>query len=420
MNIYRILTDLANPAIRLYLRRRLASGREDGARFDERSGIASRPRPAGKLVWCHAASVGETMSVLSLLRALRDEHTQWNVLLTTGTVTSARMVETRLPAGVIHQYVPVDLWPYATRFLNHWKPDLALWVESELWPNLLTALRQRRIPAVLLNGRISEKSFRRWSLARGWIASLLGAFTLGLAQTEAERARFAALGLRDTRCVGNLKYAAAPLPCDELELSRMKAEIGTRKVWLMASTHRGEDEIALEVHRKLRRRWPDILTMIVPRHAKRGDEVARLISAQGLRCFRRSRYDAITPETEIYLADTMGELGLFYRLSPIVGLAGSFAWGGHNPIEAAQLGCAAVFGPRMTNFAEIAAELIRKRAAIQARTPDEFSAAIERLLDAPDDAASLAAAALDVATSKGDVLKNTLRILEPFFTENPK
>ena len=418
MGLYRLLTDLGAPAISVYLRRRRTRGREDKARFEERLGHPSLPRPAGKLLWCHAASVGEAMSVLSLIAALRESHPDWRVLLTTGTVTSAQLLATRLPQGVIHQYVPVDRWPYVSRFLDHWRPDLALWVESELWPNMLAALRQRRTPALLLNGRMSARSFRHWSLARGWARDMLGTFALALAQTEAEQARFKALGMTDVRCIGNLKCAAVALPCDEGALRELKAQLGTRKAWLMASTHSGEDEIALAAHDALRVTRPNLLTIIAPRHAARGDAIAELLRKRGVKFAQRSRGDAITPDAAVYLADTMGELGLFYRLAPVVCLGGSFVWGGHNPVEPAQLGCAMIFGPRMTNFAALASEFLEHGGALQIESPACLADGVAKLLDDAGLATSLSVAARQLMEKHRHVLDNVMRVLAPYLTED--
>jgi 3-deoxy-D-manno-octulosonic-acid transferase len=414
MGVYRFLTDVAAPGIALYLRARRAQGKEDQDRFNERLGRASLPRSPGPLVWCHAVSVGEATSVLSLIETIRKYFPAWQVLLTTGTVTSAKLLAGRLPKGTVHQYVPADRWLFVTRFLDHWRPDLALWVESELWPNMLASLRQREIPAVLLNGRLSEKSFRFWSLVKGKAGNMLDTFALILAQTEAERARFAALGGKTVLYVGNLKYAAESLPCDELELDRLRTQVGFRPVWLMASTHAGEDEIALAVHFRLRARWPNLLTIIVPRHAARGDSILKLIAKTGLRGTRRTAKKDILPATEVYLADTMGELGLFYRLAPVTCLGGSFVWGGHNPIEPAQLGCAVLFGPTMTNFAEIADELLVHHAALQVHSTNELALRLEQLLAAPEGMLALANVARALAEQKRGVLVEVLRLLSPW------
>jgi 3-deoxy-D-manno-octulosonic-acid transferase len=398
------------------LRQRLAAGREDPQRFGERLGYASRPRPSGPLIWCHAASVGEAMSVLSLIEEIQTRHPAFTILLTTGTVTSARLLAGRLPPQAIHQFMPVDRWPYVIRFLDHWKPDLALWIESELWPNMLENLGSRKIPAILLNGRMSEKSFRRWTFLRGFAKKLLSNFALCLVQTEEEQARYEALKAPNVKAVGNLKFAAAPLSCDEAELQRLRGLIGNRKCWVMASTHPGEDEIALTAHRHLRQRWPDLLTIIVPRHPTRGPAIAEMLAKES-KIAVRSKNDPLLPETEIYLADTMGELGLFYRLAPVTGLAGSFTWGGHNPIEPAQLGSAIVFGPRMTNFKIMAEEMLRAEAALQVANENEFTTALEKLLGDEAELHKLATSASRFALQKQGVMEDIQKLLAPFLNK---
>ena len=418
---YRLLTELGAPAINLYLRRRLKAGREDAARFDERLGKASRPRPNGFLIWCHAASVGEAASLLALVIKLRETVPDAAIMMTTGTVTSARMLESRLPDGVFHQYIPVDRLPYVRRFLGHWQPDLVLWVESELWPNLLDGVHRRKIPAVLLNGRMSEKSYRQWQRVKGWAADILGTFDICLTQTEAERERFAELGAREARCIGNLKYAGHPLPCDDAALASLRAATAGREIWLMASTHRGEEDIAAETHKQVKQKRPNALTIVVPRHAVRGNEIAAAFGAQGLNVARRSKGENISATTDIYLADTMGELGLLFRLAPIVAIGGSFAsLGGHNPVEPAQLGCALVFGPSMFNFAEISAEFLQRRAALQIGHGNELGFAVNRLMDNAAERDLLAHNAKTLAAEKRHVLDNIVRELQPWLPQPKK
>jgi len=416
MEIYRFLTWLAAPALHVYLRMRRIRGKEDRTHFPERFGIASLARPEGRLVWCHAASVGESLSVLSLIEAIIKNFPEWKVLLTTGTVSSAKLLSKRLPNGAIHQYVPVDKTSYVARFLDHWRPDLALCVESELWPNMLSELKRRNIPAALLNGRMSEKTFGRWNLAGGMAREIMKTFSLVLAQTGEEGDRFSALGASNVHCIGNLKFAAAPLPCDELELDRLRLQAGTRPVWLMASTHQGEEETALSVHAHLRAQWPDLLTIIVPRHPERGESIMKLIGRVGLRGVLRSRQKNIQQQTEIYLVDTMGELGLFYRLASVVCVGGTFTWKGHNPIEPAQLGCAVLFGPDMTNFASIAEEMLASRAAFQVHSANELAVRLEQLLSAPEDMFALANSGRAFVEQKRGVLEETLRLLTPWLS----
>lgn len=358
LTLYRAFTDAADGPIRLYLESRLRRGKEHPERFAERLGRPGRPRPAGPLVWLHGASVGEALSVLPLIDGLRRRRPDATILLTTGTVTSAKILETRLPPGVLHQFVPVDRVAWVTAFLDHWRPDLAVWLESELWPNILAALAARRVPAVLVNGRMSGKSYARWKRwLPGTVRSMLATFSACFAQTAGDAERLRRLGAA-VDGVGNLKEAAAPLPVDPDTLAALQAAAAGRPVWLAASTHAGEEALMGRVHAALRHRCPGLLTVIVPRHAERGPAIAAELSGQGLCVARRSAEEPLTAATEVYLADTMGELGLFYRLAGVAVLGKSLIGrGGQNPLEAARLGCAVLYGPHMQNFSEITAAL---------------------------------------------------------------
>ncbi len=361
LGAYRALTTALAPLVMLYLFRRLAAGKEDRARFAERRGIASRARPRGPVVWVHAASVGEAVSMLALIDALVADRPSVSVLVTTGTVTSARLLATRLPEGrAWHQYVPVDRPAYVRRFLDHWQPDLALWVESELWPNLILETKARGVPLVLVNGRMSERSFEGWQRWPSVIRPLLGAFELCLGQDAAQAERLRQLGAGRSLCVGNLKAAAGPLPVNEAELARLAGQAAGRPLWLAASTHAGEEDAAAAAHQILKQRWPDLLTLIVPRHPGRAGAIAAMLESRALKVARRSRAEPIAAETDIYLGDTLGELGIFYRLAGIAFVGGSLVpIGGHDPTEPAALGKPVVFGPHMENARE-AADLLLK------------------------------------------------------------
>jgi 3-deoxy-D-manno-octulosonic-acid transferase len=413
--LYRVLTDLGAPFIGLYMRRRLARGREDGPRLAERFGHPSRPRPAGRVVWFHAVSVGEAVSLLLLIEKMHDVYPDVTVLLTTGTVSSARLMADRLPNYAVHQYVPIDRMQCVNRFLSHWKPELAVWIESELWPNTLAALRARLIPTVLLNARMSDKSFRNWHRVKGWSRQIMSAFSLCLAQTEDDKGRFIALGATPVKYIGNLKYAALPLPYDVAALAALKTEIAGRPAWLMASTHRGEEEMALTAHRHLSASRSNLLTIIAPRHAARGAEIAQLTAQAGLKTARRSLNEFITPDTQIYIADTMGELGLLYRLSPVTVLGGSFVRiGGHNPIEPALLDTAIIFGPHMFNFSEIAREFLLAQAAQQLLHDNEIAFNVDRLLSQPEEGRKRAHEARAFADQKRHILDHIIAELEPW------
>jgi 3-deoxy-D-manno-octulosonic-acid transferase len=416
LTLYRALTTLLGPAIMLYLLRRLAAGKEDRARFAERRGEASRARPDGPLVWVHAASVGEAVSMLALIDKLVAERPSLSVMVTTGTVTSARLLATRLPEGrAWHQYVPVDRPAYVRRFLDHWRPDLALWVESELWPNLILETSARSVPLVLVNGRMSAESFQGWQRWPGIIRPVLGAFDLCLGQDVVQAERLRQLGAQRTLCVGNLKAAAGPLPVSEAELARLAAQAAGRPLWLAASTHAGEEEAAAEAHRVLKQRWPDILTIIVPRHPARAGAIAAMLKRSGLTVARRSPAEPIDAGTEIYLGDTLGELGLFYRLAAVAFIGGSLApMGGHNPLEAALLDCALLHGPDMSNCAGIARDLASAKAALTVHDGAGLGAAVAQLLGDPVERARLAAAALEVAANNRAVLDAVLERIAPW------
>lgn len=415
--LYRAVTAAGGPLIRGYLDRRRRAGKEDPERYRERLGEPSRPRPHGPLVWIHAASVGESLSILPLVERLRAERPPLNLLVTTGTVASARLIAGRLAAGAIHQYVPVDRVPWVRRFLDHWRPDLALWVESEFWPNALAELAARRVPAVLLNARISARSFAGWRRAPWLIRRLLATFSLALAQSEDDARRLAALGAANVASPGNLKYAAAPLPADAAALAALRAAVGGRPVWLAASTHPGEEAIVADAADRVRASLPDALAVVAPRHPARGTEIAALLAPHGA-VARRAAGEAIAPETAFYVADTMGELGLFYRLATVAFVGGSLVpHGGQNVLEPARLGAAVVHGPHMANFAAVAHELSAAGGAIAVGDAPSLADTVTRLLTDADERRRRAAAAQAIADGKDGLLDAVMARLAPFLDD---
>ena len=338
---WRLATRVLTPVAPLLLRQRAARGKEDWARLNERLGIAGLARPAGRLIWLHGASVGESLSALPLIEKLKGQGT---VLVTSGTVTSAAMMSQRLPAGALHQYVPLDTPGAVARFLDHWKPDAGLFIESDLWPNLIGAARARGVKLALVNARISAASAERWRWARRSVKALLSAFDMVLAQDDEVAQRFRGLGARQVEVVGSLKADAPPLTTDEDALAAMRQAIDGRPVLLAAQTHPGEDETVLPAHDLLRARFPDLLTILIPRHTARGTDLEMLCGTRAVK--RRSAGGRISSQTAIYIADTMGEMGLFYRLAPFCFLGGTLVpLGGHNPLEPAALHCAVLAGP---------------------------------------------------------------------------
>ncbi|MDH3241686.1 MAG: 3-deoxy-D-manno-octulosonic acid transferase [Alphaproteobacteria bacterium] len=411
---YAALTTVARPLIELTLARRKALGREDPKRIGERKGRPGKARPQGALLWIHAASIGEALSVKRLIDSLLERYPALQILVTTGTVTSAQILADQLPERACHQYVPVDRPAWVRRFLDHWRPDAAFWVESEIWPNLVFETQARGIPMVLVNARMSSRSFARWQKMPGPIGRLLKGFCLVMAQNEGEASQLRALGADPVTAPGNLKYAAGPLPADREALDALTKAIGSRPVWLAASTHPGEEEIAAYAHQRLASTWPDLMTVIVPRHPARSEDIATKLRALGLTVTRRSQGTLPGAGTDIYIADTLGELGLFYRLAPVAFVGGSLIpHGGQNVLEPARLDCAIVHGPHMENFRVIAEEMLAKGAAFEVADAEELVKVVSRLLADETLRHQVAATAEAVARQRAEVLETVVSQLEP-------
>jgi 3-deoxy-D-manno-octulosonic-acid transferase len=416
LRVYRKLSFAMVPLAPALIKRRLKLGKEDPARVSERRGMSADTRPSGPLIWIHGASVGEVLAAAALIERLRALNLR--ILLTSGTVTSAAIVAKRFPADVIHQYVPYDSPRYVARFLDHWRPSLALFIESDLWPNLILSSAARRLPMVLINGRMSHRSFPRWRRVSGTISALLGRFDLCLAQSQLDADRFSALGSRNVVTTGNLKLDVPAPPADTAKLEKLMAVTRGRPIVLAASTHPGEEEMVADTHRTLAAYFPQLLTVIVPRHADRGDLIARTIAAGGLNVALRSREELPTAVTDIYVADTMGELGLFYRLAPIVFMGGSLVeHGGQNPIEAIKLGASVVHGPHVFNFTDVYEALDSAGGARRADSQEALVKQLGQLLDDPKARDAALVASERVVEQLGGALERTLAALEPYLLQ---
>ena len=416
LRLYRLASRAAAPAASHLLARRLKRNKEHPGRLGERRGEANLPRPNGPLILVHGASVGETLAVIPLIERICAQG--FAVLATSGTVTSAALAERRLPAGALHQFIPLDAPQFVGRFLDHWQPDVALFVESDLWPNLILACSDRGIPMILVNGRLSERSFRRWRLLPRAIAALLARFDICLAQSSADAGRFSDLGAPRVTAIGNLKLDVPAPPVDPANLRALSAMIGPRVVIAAASTHADEESIIISAHRRLRAKCPTLLTLIAPRHPARGAGIAEMATAAGLSVALRSRGDQPKPDVDIYIADTLGELGLIYRLAPVVFMGGSLASrGGQNPIEAIRLGAAILHGPHVWNFAEIYAALDAAHGAERVADEEELTARLAAWLAEPGERAAVADAAKAAVEKLGGALERTLAALEPYFMQ---
>jgi 3-deoxy-D-manno-octulosonic-acid transferase len=416
LRVYRKLSTAVVPLSPALIKRRLKLGKEDPARIGERRGLSPSIRPPGPLVWIHGASVGEVLAAAALIEKLRALNIR--ILLTSGTVTSAAIVAKRFPADIIHQYVPYDSPRYVARFLDHWRPSLALFIESDLWPNLILSSAARRLPMVLINGRMSHRSFPRWRRIAGTISALLGRFDICMAQSQVDADRFTALGSRNVITTGNLKLDVSAPPADAAKLEKLMSVTRGRPIIVAASTHPGEEELLLEAHRTLAGFFPSLLSVIVPRHPDRGEAVARAVAASGLRVALRSREELPTATTDIYVADTMGELGLFYRLAPIVFMGGSLVeHGGQNPIEAIKLGASIVHGPHVFNFADVYEALDSVGGARRADTQEALVKQLGQWLADPAARDVSAASATRVVEQLGGALDRTLIALEPYLLQ---
>jgi 3-deoxy-D-manno-octulosonic-acid transferase len=416
LRLYRGLTRAAAPLAGALLNWRLRRGKEDPQRIGERHGVPSLPRPPGPLVWVHAASVGELISVLSLIERIRARGIA--VLLTSGTVTAARLAAQRMPEGVLHQFVPLDVPAFVETFFDHWRPNLALIAESEFWPNLITEGRRRGIPFVLVNGRLSDRSYGRWRLARGTAEALLSRIDLCLAQEPEIAERFEELGAKQVVTTGNLKFDMPPPPAAPVQLSALERALRNRPIVLAASTHPGEEAIVIDAHLRIRRIVPSLLTIIAPRHPERGAQLIDLAEEMGAVPVMRSRGHTPDRGTEIYVADTIGELGLFYRVAPIVFMGGSLVrHGGQNPIEPAKLDRAILHGPHVGNFAAIYAQLNRNRGAATVTDAESLAKSVALLLDDAELVRSMAASAHATVEKLGGALDRTVKAIEPYLVQ---
>lgn len=402
------------PLTRHLLQYRRRRGKEDEARISERQGVASQTRPSGPLVWVHAASVGETNAVIPLIDALVVARPDLNVVLTTTTVTSAAVAAARLPARAVHQFVPLDTPRYAASFLDHWRPDLAVFTESEIWPCLILETGKRAIPLALVNARMSARSYKRWKQLTAISEPLFSRFQLIFAQNERLARWFRDVGSRQVLAVGNLKADAPPPPVDAVKLDRLRTRLAGRRCLLAASTHDGEEAVIAAAHRELAAAIPGVCTIIAPRHPDRGPAIADELTSLGFTVALRSRDEPLTSATGIYIADTIGELGTLYACCPVAFIGGSLIErGGQNPIEAASLGSAIITGPSQHNFRDEYDALFKAGGAMEAGSAADLAKAATLLFtDATELARLNANASTAIAGLKG-ALARTLAALLP-------
>ncbi len=419
-HLYKIITHIFGPVLLLLLLHRKNRGKETERSIREkraRSFTRKRTKQMETLLWIHAASVGESVSTLILIDTLIKSSPALHIMVTTGTLTSAALMEKRLPDRAFHHFCPLDHPTYIKKFLDHWKPDAAIWIESELWPNTLHALSQRNIPTALINARMSPKSFKTWNRIPSLAKHVITSFDKILCQTPQDKTMFEALGAQNCIITGNLKYSAAPLDHNAKDLKVLRNALDNRPIWLYASTHEGEEEIACRIHSRLKNHYPDLLTIIVPRHPERGDKIQSTCQSVSLNISRRQESKNLPGnDTDIYIADTLGELGLFYALCPIVCIGRTLSHdggGGHNPIEAAQLGCAIIHGKNVQNLQDIFDQMHEEKACIKVQDEHELENTLMQLLSNGEKREEQQRNALLFAQEKADVITIVMRELKP-------
>ena len=412
LHLYRIFVFLATPFIFILLFVRRWKGKEDPVRYRERWGRDLPERPAGQLIWMHGASVGECLSMQPLIRRILEKNPDIHIMVTSGTVTSAALMKQRLPERAFHVYIPVDMAGAVHRFVAHFHPDAVLWFESEFWPNILREINQAGIPLVLLNGRVSDRSFARWQKGAWMIRALLSLFTFVFGQTEEDARRLRVLGASDAVCVGNIKCASPPAPFNPEKLDMLLKQIGDRPCWVGGSTHPDEEAQMADIHKKLMKVFPDLLTVSAPRHPERRGEIQAAFEKRGLRVSVRSKHEPITAETQVYLADTLGEMGLIYRLAPIVFVGGSLIpFGGQNMLEPMRLARGVMIGPYAFNFRAIVASGKEKGALIEVADKEVLKNNLQFYLQHPAEQKVIGVKAEALACSEMAVLDRVYDVL---------
>jgi 3-deoxy-D-manno-octulosonic-acid transferase len=425
LTLYERLCIGLTPLFNMMMKYRLKKGWEPQERFQERMGVASHPRPSGKVVWFHGASVGESLCALPVIHALVEAYPSYTIVITTVTECSAMLLQKRLPPQVIHQYAPIDHPYWVQNFLNHWRPDISLWIESELWPNLITSMQKTGKPMILINAKISKSSVESWKYVKNLLKRTISTFDMVLAQNKRLKNLFESIGGKSVHAVGNLKTAADPLPVNQENLKNFMELTASRPLWLAASTHKIDEEFVLKTHEKLKKEFPNLLTIMVPRHIERGPEIITFLKSHNKTCALRSHGEALEDTHEFYVADTLGELGLFFRLAPITFIGAGLpvrkglklkkkSLGGHNPWEAALLGCAILLGPDMRNNQDAADRLLEQKGAFEVKKPEDAVLIIQKLLKDEPFLKETQHHALTVATTQYGVLNKVMHYIKPY------
>ncbi|MFI4983731.1 MAG: 3-deoxy-D-manno-octulosonic acid transferase [Rickettsiales bacterium] len=415
--LYYFITSLLAPLIAFHLENRVKIGKEDPIRYKEKLGLNLAARPQGKLIWFHAASVGELNSVMPLIHLLNKEFPQLNFLVTTGTLNSALIFQKAKLPNTLHQFFPVDIPSAVAGFLKNFKPDMAIFVDSELWPNTIT-MTAKKCPMLLVNFRMSDNSFRWWRRLAPIAKEMLAKFKFIMSCSQDDHAKleyFLGKKAKNIEFTGNIKWSAPKFVYDKEEYARFQKSIGKRPFWVAASTHPGEFEVFIRAHQALAKKHKNLLTIVLPRHTERGADIQAICDKAGLSSARRSLKGKITKSTDVYISDVMGELGLCYALADIVFVGGSLIpHGGQNILEPARMGCAIISGTHTFNFKEIIAKLVAGGAIEIVQNEKEFIATLDELLSNKTKCSKLQKAALAVTEETKNILENVTKTMVGF------
>ena len=350
---YLILRRVLQPVMRRVLAGRICKAKENAARAGERLGIATQVRPTGRVVWMHAVGLGEVLALRPLIVGMQQVAPDLNFVITSTARSSADVLGQNLPANTVHQFLPLDGPTYMAKFLDHWQPCLSIWSEQDIWPGAIHDCAARDIPLAYVNGRMDNKSTAKRARLAGLYKKVFGLFDLITVQDEQTAENLSSLGGRDVRVTGSLKPAAEPLSVDVGMLATLQVALEGRKIWVAASTHCEDEAVLIDAQRELVKRDPSWLLILAPRAPARGDEIEGALVQAGLTCTRRSKGGQPDPSHSVWIVDSFGELGLWYRLAAAAFVGGSYgSLGGHNPWEAICLNLPVCHGPDVANFAK--------------------------------------------------------------------
>ncbi|MDP3371930.1 MAG: 3-deoxy-D-manno-octulosonic acid transferase [Candidatus Paracaedibacteraceae bacterium] len=417
--MYTVLSLILLPIIWLYVHYRRFKGFDDPTRYKERFGKSLIKRPRGRLVWFHSASVGETLSLQSFVANWNERYPSDTILITTTTVTAAKLVAERFSKTIIHQFVPFDITPWIKRFLSHWSPDQVFFIESEIWPNIIQACKKRNIPLILLNARLSDRSFKRWSKFPTLAAYLLNQFTQCLAQGQETADRLKKLGVNNVSIMPNLKFSAPSLPINQSDNAHFSKMLNGKPIWIAASTHPGEEEHIFNVHIELKKNLPDVITILAPRHPYRANSLVKMAKENQL--LFKTLAEALK-ETSIItdgiVIDSIGQLGTFYNLSNAVFMGGSLIpHGGQNPIEPIHFKKPILFGPHMHNFNEVC-DILKGAGAISVLNEKHLSDILLDLLKNPNKCRKIGESLHDIFKIQQKNQKQLIDSLRNYFHES--